>query len=71
MRPRTTNRNASFRAIMFYVSLFMYNTWAVEQYRADSNYDRVGLTLVAYAVAMAALELCRIVGQLYDVGGPA
>ena len=71
VRPRTTSRNASFRAIMFYVSLFMYNTWAVEQYRADSSYDRVSLALVAYAAAMAALELCRIVGQPYDVGGPA
>ncbi len=71
VRPRTTSRNASFRAIMFYVSLFMYNTWAVEQYRADSSYDRVTLALVAYAAAMAALELCRIVGQPYDVGGPA
>ncbi len=71
MRPRTTSRNASFRAIMFYVSLFMYNTWAVEQYREDSSYDRVTLALVAYAAAMAALELCRIVGQPYDVGGSA
>ena len=70
VRPRTTSRNASFRAIMFYVSLFMYNAWAVEQYRADSSYDRVTLALVAYAAAMAALELCRIVGQPYDVGGP-
>ena len=71
VRPRTTSRNASFRAIMFYVSLFMYNTWAVEQYRTDSSYDRVTLALVAYAAAMAALESCRIVGQPYDVGGPA
>ncbi len=71
VRPRTTSRNASFRAVMFYVSLFMYNTWAVEQYREDSSYDRVTLALVAYAAAMAALELCRIVGQPYDVGGSA
>ena len=71
VRPRTTSRNASFRAIMFYVSLFMYNAWAVEQYRADSSHDRVTLALVAYAAAMAALESCRIVGQPYDVGGPA
>ena len=70
VRPRTTSRNASFRAIMFYVSLFMYNVRAVEQYRADSSHDRVILALVAYAAVMAALESCRIVGQPYDVGGP-
>ena len=69
-RPRTTSRNASFRAIMFYVPLFMYNAWPVEQCRADSSHDRVSLALVAYAAAMAALESCRIVGQPYDVGGP-
>ena len=38
---------------------------------ADSSYDRVTLALVAYAAAMAALELCKIVGQPYDAGGPA
>ena len=37
---------------------------------ADSSY-RVTLALVAYAAAMAALELCRIVGQPYDAGGSA
>ena len=71
VRPRTTSRNASFRGIMFHVSMFMYNAWAVEQYRTDSNYDRVTLALVAYATAMAALELCRMAGQPYDVGGSA
>ena len=45
MKRLGRRRNASFRAIMFYVSLFMYNTWAVEQYRADSSYDRVTLAL--------------------------
>ena len=71
VRLRTTSRNASFRAVMFYVSLFMYNIWAVEQCRADSSYDRVTLALVAYATLTAALESCRIVGQPYDVGGSA
>ena len=56
---------------MFYVSLFMYNTWAVEQYSTDSSHDRVTLALVAYAAAMAALESCRLVGQPYNVGEPA
>ena len=49
----------------------MFNAWAVEQHRADSGHDRVTLALVAYAVAMAALESCGIVGQPQDIGEPA
>ena len=37
VRPWTTSRSATFRMILFFASLFMYNMWAVEHAKRGTD----------------------------------
>ena len=45
IRPRITSRDATFRMILFYTALFLYNMWAVHHVQ-NCPYDRLTLKLM-------------------------
>ena len=69
VRPRTASRDHSFRMILFYASLFMYNVWGIARYREDRCRGMLTLAIMAYIAARTALDACRITGIPYDPGG--
>jgi len=69
VRPWTTSRDATFRMILFFASLFMYNMWAVERAKRGVNPGEATLRALTYLAAMAAAG--RITGCPFDPGGPS
>ena len=68
--PKTTSRDASYRMMLFFVSLFLYNMWSIERHRADSRAGRVTLNVMVNTLAIVALDACSISGVPPDPGGP-
>ena len=68
VRPWTTSRSATFRMILFFASLFMYNMWAVEHAKRGTNPREATLKALAYSAALVAV--CSIIERPFDPGGP-
>ena len=68
VRPRTTSRSATFRMILFFASLFMYNMWATEHVRRGTDPRNATLKALVYSSALVAA--CSIIERPFDPGGP-
>lgn len=68
VRPRTTSRSATFRMILFFASLFMYNMWATEHARRGTDPREATLKALTYSAALVAVG--SIIGRPFDPGGP-
>lgn len=68
VRPWTTSRSGTFRMILFFTSLFMYNMWATEHARRGTDPREATLRALAYSAALAAA--CNIIKHPFDPGGP-
>ncbi|MDE0525648.1 MAG: hypothetical protein OXI27_03515 [Thaumarchaeota archaeon] len=67
VRPWMTSFDLTFRLILFYTSLFMYNTWAVERRREWADPADITLSSVVH---VAVLISCNIAGAPFDPGDP-
>ena len=68
IRPWTTSRSATFRMILLFASLFMYNMWAVEHARKGTNPREATLKALAYSTAL--VSVCNIIERQFDPSGP-
>ena len=55
-RPKTISRDHTLRMILFYVALFMYNAWAVENRPSGPE---------------AGIKLAQVLVAIYNASGPA
>ncbi len=68
IRPWTTSRDLTFRLMLFYTSLFMYNMRAVERRRDGAN--PADITLESIVCMAASITLRDVAGVPFDPGGP-
>ena len=68
--PKTTSRSGPYRWLLFFVSMFMHNMWAIERFMARTRFEMVTLKAVVCATAKAALVACNSCRPRGNFGGP-
>ena len=65
--PWTASRDPAFPLMRFYTPLFMYDMWAIECHRKET--DQAGITLTSLVHITSLVISCGVVGMLFDPDG--